>query len=210
MKFSEWEGGIILWGVFNPRPLLFIFFEIFLERLNFKSHLLLRYNFLISGLSQNVLPSEHSFFQVSDCLSLLLVYNLPFLVSFDFGPNLQAHIATIIWTQAFCITPFSYVEIKGGVLSAMVIILGNGISDPSSNPEWGYLHFTLHLCPWKRHDSIASPYSLLSLFLWPPALVKLPLGGWRFNDKHSTRSSGLVKLSATKSPGTCARRFGKG
>ena len=33
---------------------------------------------------------------------------------------------------------------KGGARGVMVIVLGNGHDDTSSNPEWDWLHFTLH------------------------------------------------------------------
>ena len=47
----------------------------------------------------------------------------------------------------------------------MVIIVGNAISDLSSNCEQGCLHFTLCLCPWERHESISS--LSISWFLQP-------------------------------------------
>ena len=31
----------------------------------------------------------------------------------------------------------------GGTHGVTIIVIGNGISDPSSNPGWGYLHFWL-------------------------------------------------------------------
>ena len=39
----------------------------------------------------------------------------------------------------------------------MVIVAGNGIVNPSSDPEQGCLHFTSSKCPMERHKSIYSP-----------------------------------------------------
>ena len=36
------------------------------------------------------------------------------------------------------------VIIDGGACGVMVIIVGNGHGDTSSNPGWDWLHFTLH------------------------------------------------------------------
>ena len=35
-------------------------------------------------------------------------------------------------------------NIQMGISFVTVIVVGKGISDPSSNPERGYRHFTLH------------------------------------------------------------------
>ena len=43
---------------------------------------------------------------------------------------------------------------KGGVFSIAISIRGNGIRDPSSNPEQGWLHFTLILL--EKHESVFS------------------------------------------------------
>ena len=40
----------------------------------------------------------------------------------------------------------------------MVIVLGNGIGDPSSNP--GHFCFTWGKWPYKRHESIWSPSAM--------------------------------------------------
>ena len=38
---------------------------------------------------------------------------------------------------------------------------------------------------------------------WPPVPAKLISGGWRINEKHSTRTSGLVKLRSARTPSMC-------
>ena len=39
----------------------------------------------------------------------------------------------------------------------MVINLGNGSNNPSSNPGQSCLHLPLHQCPWERHKSLLTP-----------------------------------------------------
>ena len=39
-------------------------------------------------------------------------------------------------------TPLKFDEIIWGTQGVIVIIIGNGHPDPSSNPGWGCLHFT--------------------------------------------------------------------
>ena len=48
---------------------------------------------------------------------------------------------------------FLNVEYYGGDRSAMVIIVGNGYGDPSSNSGLDCLHLTLRLYHWKRYES---------------------------------------------------------
>ncbi len=47
--------------------------------------------------------------------------------------------------------------IKGGELSAAVIIVGNGIDDSNSIPERGSLFFSSHLSPWASHNQSVLP-----------------------------------------------------
>ena len=59
---------------------------------------------------------------------------------------------TLLYSKSLC-----------GALSITVIIKGNEISNQSSNPSQGWLHFTLRLYPWERYEPISST---------PPAMGK--------------------------------------
>ena len=45
----------------------------------------------------------------------------------------------------------------------MVTVVGNGLSNPSSNPGQGCLYFISYFCFWERHESICSPIPFLGL-----------------------------------------------
>ena len=46
-----------------------------------------------------------------------------------------------------------------GARSVMVIVVGNGHGNTSSNPGWEWLHFTYPKYPWERYESNYFPSS---------------------------------------------------
>ena len=48
---------------------------------------------------------------------------------------------------------------RGGVRGVLVIVVGHGHGDTSSNPGRDWLHFTLHKYPWERYESNYPPSS---------------------------------------------------
>ena len=50
-------------------------------------------------------------------------------------------------------------HVSGGAHGVIVIVVGNGHGDMSSNPERDWLHFTLHQYLWERYESYYSPSS---------------------------------------------------
>ena len=52
---------------------------------------------------------------------------------------------------------FTHICLHRGAGNVMVIVVGNGHGDMSSNPRRGYLHFTWDYYPRKRHESNYSP-----------------------------------------------------
>ena len=44
--------------------------------------------------------------------------------------------------------------VYGGARGVVIIVVGNGHGDTSSNPGRDWLHFTLHLYPWKGMNPI--------------------------------------------------------
>ena len=60
-----------------------------------------------------------------------------------------------------CVATYACMRIRGSVRGVMVIVVGNGHSDTSSNPGRDRLHFTYHQYPWERYESNYSPSSRL-------------------------------------------------
>ena len=61
-------------------------------------------------------------------------------------------------TVFFSLSPY-LIRNQGGSSGVMVIFVGNGHSDTSSNPGWGWLHFTWYKYTWERYESNYSPFS---------------------------------------------------
>ena len=55
-----------------------------------------------------------------------------------------------------CVYIYIYIYIYIYKAHLKVIIMGNRISNLSSNPEWGRLCFISHNCHWERHESVCS------------------------------------------------------
>ena len=59
----------------------------------------------------------------------------------------------------FLIIVIQFISVLGGACVVIVIILGNGHGNTSSNTGWSWLDFTQHSYPWKMYESNHSPSS---------------------------------------------------
>ena len=63
----------------------------------------------------------------------------------------------LIWIHGFSFTETTIKSQSGGARGVMVIVVGNGHGDTSSNPGQDWLHF--HIAYWERYESNYSPSS---------------------------------------------------